>query len=240
MRPDGSQARWETDTVPLTPPLANTLELPVVPATPQTVPPATASPAAPARPSRPKDLPRRSRRGRWVFGLALLVLAAGTAVAIALAGGGRPTGRHAVSQAGSPLTIRTVSSVDPAGGSGWRRSGSDVASAVWRTQHYRSPEFGGLKSGLGLLIDLGSARRLTAVRTTAGVPGTTVELLAGDSAGPAPGSFRSVDRVGNATGATTLRAVGGGSHRYWLVWVPRLGQDGGGYSAELRGLTVRG
>jgi hypothetical protein len=164
------------------------------------------------------------------------------AVAAAIAGYGlsRRGASPATTAGAGPVTVRSVSSVDPVGGSGWRRSGASLSSAVWRTQHYRGARFGGLKSGLGLLLDLGSARRVAAVRTVVGVAGTELELRAADSAAPAPGGFRLVDRQASASGQTTLRGSGGGAHRYWLVWVPRLGADGGGYSAVLRGLSVRG
>jgi putative peptidoglycan lipid II flippase len=250
MRPAGAeQGHWEADTLPLTPPQADTLELPVVtaPAPPAAEIPVAPEPPAelpvpPARPD-PGEPARRRSVGRWLAGrwlawvVALLLVAAAAAAGIGLGRGGRHPGSG--TGAGSALVIRTISSVDPSGGSGWRRTGSG-ADAVWRTEHYRSADFGRLKSGVGLLIDLGTARRLTSVRTVVEVSGTTLELRAGDSARSAPDGFRVLDKIVSAGGDTTLTGAGGGAHRYWLVWVPRLGLDGGGYSAGLRGLTVRG
>jgi hypothetical protein len=255
MRPAGAeQGHWEADTLPLTPPKADTLELPVVTAPapsaaemPVAPEPPAELPVPPERPD-PREPAGRGPAGRRLAGrrlagrrlagvVALLLVAAAAAVSIGLGRGGRHPGSG--TGAGSALAIRTISSVDPSGGSGWRRTGSG-ADAVWRTQHYRSADFGRLKSGVGLLIDLGTARRLASVRTVVEVPGTTLELRAGDSAGSAPDGFRVLDKVASATGGTTLTATGAGAHRYWLVWVPRLGPDGGGYSAGLRGLTVRG
>lgn len=228
MQPDPAPSRhWEADTLPLTRSLTDTLELPVI-----------AQPTPPPAPQ-PRPAPASSRRRRRLAGLCVaLVLLLGTAVAVGvrLTSTGSDAGSGAASSA---VAIRSVSSLDPAGGSGLRRTGSSPSDAVWRTQHYRSAEFGGLKPGVGLLIDLGTPRELDSIRTVVGVPGTSVELRAGDSTS-APDGFRTVDRAGSARGSTSLDATDGGKHRYWLIWVPRLGRDGNGYAAELRGISVRG
>ncbi len=203
-----------------------------------------AAPAAPppVRDSAPAARPRWRARvnvNRRLAGVGLLVTVAVAVTAIGVTRNGGPLGRGG-SGAGSAPAIRAVSSVDPSGGSGWRRSGANPATAVWRTQHYASAEFGGLKPGVGLLIDLGTPRGVTSVRTTVEVPGTTVELRAADSTAGAGQRSRLLDTATGASGVTKLSAKNGGAHRYWLVWVPRLGRDAGGYSAVLRGLTVRG
>lgn len=233
-------ARWEADTVPLTRRLRDTLELPVV-SEPDAAP-AGGRPVIGAEPqhSPRQRSPRQRRRRRvaarhWLAGvLAVALLGAATGAGLSLMDRSAPT-----RSPGTALPVQSVSSVDPSGGSGWRRTGSSPGSAVWRTQHYRSAEFGGLKSGVGLLVDLGTRRTVTAVRTSVAIPGTDVELRAGNSASSAPEAFALVDRAGSASGSTTLQAQDGGAHRYWLVWVPRLGRDDGGYSAVLRGLTFR-
>lgn len=232
---------WETDTQPLSRPPRDTLELPAVTedVTPE---PAQAPAPRPVPAAAPVARPRRrSGVSRWLAVTVLLVLVAAAVTAVGLARHGRPLGSaRSGAGAGSALAIRAVSSVDPSGGSGWRRSGASPATAVWRTQHYASADFGGLKPGVGLLIDLGTSRRVISVRTTVGVAGTTVELRAADSTSAAGQHSRLLDTARAASGVTTLRAKDGGTHRYWLVWVPRLGRDGGGYSAVLRGLSVRG
>jgi len=134
------------------------------------------------------------------------------------------------------LSLTSVQSFDPVGGSGLRQ----VAGGGWRTQTYRSATYGGLKSGVGLLVDLGTPQRVTSVETVAAVPGVALELRAGDALAAAPDGFRTAAHQDPAQGPTTLRATDVGRHRYWLVWVPRLAPQADGYTAELDGLTVRG
>lgn len=234
---------WEEDTIPFAQRVSDTLELPAVepgPWPPVATRPVPLAPGAPpARRAAARRAPVRRGGRRWLAGLiVVLLLAVAGALGYRLAGDG-PAPSSAGGSGTSPA-LRSVTSVDPSGGSGLRRSGTDPGSAVWRTQHYRSAEFGGLKPGVGLLLDLGTARRLSSVRTRVEVAGGTVELRAGNSPGSAPGAYQVVDREVSVSGQVTLRAADGGSHRYWLVWIPKLGRDGGGYSAGLRGLTLRG
>lgn len=128
----------------------------------------------------------------------------------------------------------SVSSFDPSGGSGFRRKDK-----VWKTQTYTSPDFGNLKSGVGLMLDLGEKRDLSSVAVSVASGPLTVELRAGDT----PGALSSLDRVGDPTtvsGSAELPAAQGGRHRYWLVWVTRLAPTGGGYQAVIRQVVPRG
>jgi hypothetical protein len=127
-----------------------------------------------------------------------------------------------------------VSSVDPVGGSGFRREGDR-----WRTQSYGSAEFGNLKDGVGLLLDLGSPRAVTDVTLDVQGP-VDIELRAGDQAVQDGTSFDQVAAKPGADGATKLDGTKGGKHRYWLVWVTKLANDGGGYSAVLGQPKVSG
>jgi hypothetical protein len=130
-----------------------------------------------------------------------------------------------------------VSSFDPSGGSGFRQDGP----GTWRTQTYRSADFGNLKPGVGLLLDLGAARSVAAVTLTVDGGPVALELRAADQQGAAATDFDRVAASAAADGATTLTVPDGGAkHRYWLVWVTKLAPQDGGYRAVLRGVTVRG
>jgi hypothetical protein len=245
---------WEDDTVPTprvrvdrsSPPPArsssDTLEMPAVrgatPAPGGTAPPRPERPAgagraaAPSRPA-PGSPRRRSRTTRAAVLVGALVVAAGLGV---LAGRLVPPAAEdpplaVASGAGDAVDAvdATWTSVDPVGGSGFRQ----VDAQTWRTQSYRTAEFGNLKSGVGLLADLGSPREIEAVTVDVAPVGAVVELRAGDSASQDPEDYVVVDRTGDAAGPTTLEAADAGAHRYWLLWVPQLGPREGGYVAEL-------
>jgi hypothetical protein len=63
------------------------------------------------------------------------------------------------------------------------------AATVWRTERYRSAAFGGLKPGVGLLVDLGAPTPVSSVELTT-LPGTTVELRAATARGAAAADYR--------------------------------------------------
>jgi len=196
----------------------------------------------------------RAVRERWSSGLTVVVTVLLVALLVGLVraegGTGGPAtaglpGAAAGDRAAAPAkpepakpsaeTIRAeASSVDPSGGSGLRRDGD-----VWRTQSYASATFGNLKDGVGLLLDLGTARAVTTVSLDVEGP-IDVELRAGDRPAQDGGAFTEVATASGADGATELSGAKGGEHRYWLVWVTRLAPAGGGYEAVLGRPVVRG
>ena len=114
-------------------------------------------------------------------------------------------------------------------------SGFDPDGAGWKTQTYTTPQFGNLKPGVGLVLDLGEPQNVTEVDFTTTTGGLTVELRSADEK---PGRLADWDKVGSATtanGATALRAEG--KHRYWMLWVTRLGA---GNKAQIDQVQVRG
>ena len=129
----------------------------------------------------------------------------------------------------------TITSFDPSGGSGFRRDGAD-----WRTQTYTGPNFGNLKEGVGLLVDLGASRTVNAVTLDVVGGPIAVELRAGDSAGTAASGYQRLAADQSATGSTTLTVKDGAKHRYWLVWVTKLAAADGGYRAVIQAPTAVG
>jgi hypothetical protein len=98
----------------------------------------------------------------------------------------------------------------------------------WDTNTYNTSEFGGLKPGAGLVLDLGSAMKIDSVTFNAKSGPLTVELRSADDR---PIDQTPVSRSGgkvvgdstSATGKTTLDGSKGGKHRYWMIWVTNLG-----------------
>ncbi|MGZ8750621.1 MAG: hypothetical protein ACXWYP_07060 [Pseudonocardia sp.] len=108
----------------------------------------------------------------------------------------------------------------------------------WRSQTYSDANFGNLKDGIGLLLDLGAARPLTSVAFTAETGPLTVELRAGDTRANNGKSYQLVGSPVQATGPTTMPASTGGSHRYWMIWVTKLPPSG--FQARIANPVARG
>ena len=131
----------------------------------------------------------------------------------------------------------SVESYDPVGGSGFR----DQGDGTWSTQTYTTAEFGALKSGVGLLIDLGEAREVSTVTLPSATPGLAVQLLAGDEA-PSGDPEGMAEAASATTGdeETELAGADAGAHRYWMVWVSELAETDGGFSATVETPVVEG
>jgi hypothetical protein len=180
--------------------------------------------------------PSRGRRAAVLGACALLGVAIGVAGHRYLTGGGseaKAAPSSAPAAAAKPVSA-TVSSVSPSG-SGFRKDGN-----AWTSQRYESAKFGNLKPGIGLLLDLGSARTLTAVTFTATTSPLTVELRAGDDKGNDADGYAKVGSPVTAKGSTSLPATAGGSHRYWLVWVTSLAPDDGKFGATITSVAAKG
>jgi len=184
--------------------------------------------------------------GGWLLGLAVGDLrrpanAVDAIVSTAAPGPG--------SQANAPFTLTQVKirDFDPAGD---RQENADqVRNAIdgfpnttWSTSRYRSPTFGGLKSGVGLLLDLGSVRRLREVQVGFSASGAKVELRVADNPPPdnafAANSLRTVATAGKGDQVATLRPAAGTVGRFVLIWITGLPKDGDGYRVGVSELRI--
>jgi len=173
-------------------------------------------------------------RNAFLALIAVLVIAAVAGVVVA-----RDRAGTAASASGGSAAVAvpaTITSLDPAGGSGFRKD----SGSAWRTQTYQSAEFGNLKDGVGLLLDLGSAREVATVTLDAVGGPIAVELRSGDEQAASAGGYQKVASADSASGPTTLTPKDAGKHRYWLIWVTRLASQGGGYRAVIRDPAVKG
>jgi hypothetical protein len=107
-----------------------------------------------------------------------------------------------------------ISSYDPVGGSGFEDKGS-----TWETQTYKGPKYAGLKKGIGLVLDLGSAKSITSVTFKADTGPQTVELHSLDALPSSGSEGKLVGDVVKADGKTKLDGAKGGKHQYWMIWV---------------------
>jgi putative peptidoglycan lipid II flippase len=163
----------------------------------------------------------------------LIVAAVTGAVVVRQRAGTAAPGRNG--SGGAVAVPATITSLDPSGGSGFRKD----SGSTWRTQTYQSADFGNLKDGVGLLLDLGSAREVTTVALEVVGGPIAVELRAGDARAASAAGYRRVARADSASGPTTLTPEDAGRHRYWLVWVTRLASQDGGYRAVVRDPAVK-
>src|SRR4029079_16532630 len=96
------------------------------------------------------------------------------------------------------------------------------ASTDWHTEHYRSAEFGNLKSGVGLVLDAGRAVSADSITIASSTPGYTADIKAGASSN---GPF---DTVSNPMGVglrTTFQLSVDPARRYYLIWITKLPGD---------------
>jgi hypothetical protein len=110
----------------------------------------------------------------------------------------------------------------------------------WVTQWYATANFGALKQGTGLLLDMGRPVTIAAVRLTLGsYPGTSLELRLGRS--PEFGALPVAASASNAGTVLSLSLKAPVRARYVLLWFTKLPPDGvGTYQEFVHGVTVRG
>lgn len=178
---------------------------------------------------------RRRRAGALVIALAMMA-GVGWLVAGALGGASSPP-------AVRKLPIR-VTSYDPEG-DGVESPGL-VPRAVdgnpktaWHTEIYGgSPTFGGIKSGVGLLLDIPVNDRPTKVELIGSTPGARVQIRA-------PGKLTGLPLAGTVTmnGALQTLALPADAPSALVVWITRLVPDPdvpGGYWAGIAEVSVWG
>jgi hypothetical protein len=164
--------------------------------------------------------------------VALAVVAA--AVVLATRGsGGRSAADGRKTAALTPVHVSAVSPYDGSAGSGDHPEEAALAAdgkagTAWYTQHYATASFGSLRSGTGLMFDLGRAVDVKTLKLRLAVPGVAVTV----HAAAAPASLLSAPTVGSSPSAgTTLVLHPKVTARYWLVWFTKLAPNDGGYRA---------
>jgi putative peptide zinc metalloprotease protein len=117
---------------------------------------------------------------------------------------------------------------------------------AWSTQHYlASPFFGGLKSGTGLILDMGRRVRLRSVTVTfGGARGADVAIEIGNDdtlAAATLSTFITVATADGIGGKHTFTMHSPATGRYVLIWFTRLPRDGHtGYAARIYTIIIRG
>ena len=158
-------------------------------------------------------------------------------------------GSTAGAAGGAALPVVTVKDLDPEVDRGDGKENpeqvgnvldGDVAT-TWRTRTYLNrPNLGGLKPGVGLVLDLGSVRPVGAVTIRLVGRGTDLELRAADSVGARGEDYGLIYATTGDSQLRTIRLGEPRSARYLLVWLtslPRVGQNE--YRGEISEIVVR-
>lgn len=113
-------------------------------------------------------------------------------------------------------------------------------STFWHTEWYASPAFGNLKTGTGLLLDMGRPVTVSAAKIALGsASGADLQLQVGNAA--VPGDFREVASASDAGGTIVLHAAAAPRARYVLVWFTKLPTDPSGtFQASIYDMTIGG
>jgi hypothetical protein len=206
---------------------------------------------APAREPQAVDLSARSFFRSWLLVPLAIVAAAGLIVVGGLILGLlEPGGQLGIQLAdparngGGALKIASASAFDPEGDEEENSDSVDMAidtdpETAWTTERYNSPELGGLKSGVGLLLDLGRSREIGAVRIITSLPDWRFELR-GSSDGSSFSGLKSANGgetsfVANEDFTIELEPA---TVRYVLVWITNLPPADGGYRADIARVQV--
>jgi hypothetical protein len=110
---------------------------------------------------------------------------------------------------------------DPTARSTGNNAVDDSSSTAWRTQTYRSADFGKLKGGLGVLLDMGRPVKVSDVKAT--LPrgeGATLELRMGSATDL--GALKVVAREPSTSGMVRLQPAVPTEGRYVLLWFTKL------------------
>jgi hypothetical protein len=206
-----------------------------------------------------EDTSRRGRglmsRAAWALAGLLLVVGLGLAgwqLATALNDGTGDTpssdGTATESTSGQrPLKVAGIAAFDPPPGDGEENDDRAArvldgnTSTVWTTKTYRQ-QFGpgGLKEGVGLVLDLGKAETVQSLAIALRGSGTDLELRVADRRSDQLDDYKVVAQASNQNGLAEVRPDDPVKARYLLVWLTALPADGSGYQGTIAEIGVRG
>lgn len=112
---------------------------------------------------------------------------------------------------------------------------------AWVSSWYATANFGNLKSGTGLLLDMGHVVSVSSVRVVLGESvGADIQLRLGDSAG-GPADLTTGASASDVGGTVHLSLSSAVSARYVLIWFTKLPPDSAGtYQVSVYSATVTG
>ncbi|CAM5229136.1 Serine/threonine protein kinase OS=Streptomyces tendae OX=1932 GN=GUR47_21095 PE=4 SV=1 [Streptomyces tendae] len=146
--------------------------------------------------------------------------------------------------ASQPIAITGAHDFDPFGSDGSEypenvgKAYDGDPGTYWQTSHYASADFGRLKQGVGLVVDLGKVQQVGKVTVTFGGD-TSVELRSGGASGSEPQSFEGYTKVADGNGTTVeLKPDKELRTRYLLVWLTKLPLTEGQFRGRVADIKV--
>jgi hypothetical protein len=135
-----------------------------------------------------------------------------------------------------PLTVNSLRLVETKGDgkefTGLAKAIDGNQATNWHSNWYKTAKFGGLKSGIGLLIDMGSVRNITSVQVDFLTKGEDAQAYVGNT-DPGVGNSNTAKILTNFTPIGSVQDVGatgvfsiGQPTRYVLIWVTSLPDSG--------------
>jgi putative peptidoglycan lipid II flippase len=240
---DGAGPSAEAPTIPAAPAVSATTQVT------QPVPEAAPRRADQTTVMQPVSQPRTRK---WIPAalVLLLVVVAGIATVVAF---NNPPGTSGSPAESGPISIVGARDFDPQGDDRTEnpelvKNAYDGDPATgWRTVQYRgNPELGGIKRGVGLVFDLGSAQPVRSVKLTFARSGTHVELRVPrqnpETVSTPPmssdGQWRRIASEANAGQTATLTADQPVSTRYVLVYLTSLPKEGADYRGRINEVAI--
>lgn len=149
----------------------------------------------------------------------------------------------APSGTGEQLAIIGATGYDPEGGGDENndlaaRVYDEDANTYWQSEGYQGPKFAGLKSGVGLVVDMGQEVTPSAVTLTLPNPSSVEVYLANE---PDKTGAQLLGTIAGKSGQVTVNSTSGATGRYIIVWftdAPLVAD--GRYRAMLAEITVSG
>jgi hypothetical protein len=147
-----------------------------------------------------------------------------------------------------PVPVASVTDFDPEGDGTENAELAPLAidgnpNTAWKTlTYYGRPNLGGLKSGVGLVVDLGSTKKVSSVQLTLQGSPTSVEILGQPDSTTKPTSVDGLSKLAANAGAgtsTDLNFKQPAKLRYFVVWLTNLPSVSGGYQGAVAEIQPR-
>jgi eukaryotic-like serine/threonine-protein kinase len=195
----------------------------------------------------PKSRRRLGRRRRMSgVGIAMAILGIALVVAAVILGQNIDFGGEEGPGASGSTEIRlssdAASEFDPEGdgqetGTEEQAVDGNPTGTAWSTEHYDSEDFGGLKDGAGLVIDVGESVPATSMVIRALTPGYDAQIYEVNGSAPSTLSSwgRPVATISDGGDSETAK-LPGRSARAFLIWItkaPTASDDPGRYQMEI-------
>jgi serine/threonine-protein kinase len=203
-------------------------------------PPPPRPPQAPLAPTGPvataptaaEPSPRPARRYDWVLpSLLVLLVGASIGLAIALVARTQANDQPSNGAAGStsPATIAAIASFDPFGTGGehdyeLRNAIDGNPSTAWRSEGYSTRDFGGIKSGVGLVLALEGPADLQGLTASSPTSGWSAAVYVADAPADTLEGWGEPVVAREGIDGDAAFDIDGASGRAVLLWFTQLGE----------------